>query len=657
MVTRRAWTIRTVVLGTMVLATGLAGCDPDGDEGPLAPEEEMLAPLSERDPLWAGAPEASQLPEEGKADAVYPRQFDLVQWQSPVRNQARRGVCSIFATVALMEHLYLREGTIPNPDFSEQYLQWSVKTEVGAFREEEGSSASNNLEAISRYGIPFEEAWPYETSPWTATNDPRCTGEKRPTVCWTNGEPPESARNAPKFKLPRGRYVNPSERSIKAVLSEKRIGVVAGLDFFYQAWNHGASDLPVNRGYFSEGYVLYPNEADQEASRKKPAGHAILLVGWDDDLEVPILDGQGNPVLGTDGKPKTEKGFFLFKNSWGTSGFGLRNRFGPGYGWISYRYVREFGNVYTSDVPRLDLVEDCANRIDDDYDGATDCDDPSCKDHPACRPAGSRWENTTVLPIPDDGKAVTSEIDVPIDGSVIKAFVTVDIRHTYIGDLVVALVSPGGKRVVLQDRQGGGDDDLRTTWTVEGMAGETTRGTWRLELADKARADTGSLQSWALEIQVQGDVAPEVCDDGVDNDGLHGADCADPACASFPACGSTRKVTRQGSPDLPIPDGQADGLLHEFEITEDGTLVALAIGIEIRHPYRGDLRVRLMGPDGEIVTLLDRQGDDQDDVVETWHPTLWDGRAIRGTWMLEVADLNALDQGRWKSWTWEATVR
>ncbi len=39
--------------------------------------------------------------------------------------------------------------------------------------------------------------------------------------------------------------------------------------------------------------------------------------------------------------PVMEKGFFLFKNSWGTSGFGILNRFGPGYGWISYAYVAD----------------------------------------------------------------------------------------------------------------------------------------------------------------------------------------------------------------------------------------------------------------------------------------------------------------------------
>src|SRR4051812_14249985 len=37
---------------------------------------------------------------------------DLRELMSPIRNQAKRGVCSIFSTIGLMEHLYIKEGTI-----------------------------------------------------------------------------------------------------------------------------------------------------------------------------------------------------------------------------------------------------------------------------------------------------------------------------------------------------------------------------------------------------------------------------------------------------------------------------------------------------------------------------------------------------------------
>ena len=92
---------------------------------------------------------------DDKADETQPAAFDLVQYQTPIRSQGSRGTCTIFATAALMESLYVREGTIAMPDFSEQYLQWSVKSEVRAFTTGDGSNPQRNLEAALRNGIGF----------------------------------------------------------------------------------------------------------------------------------------------------------------------------------------------------------------------------------------------------------------------------------------------------------------------------------------------------------------------------------------------------------------------------------------------------------------------------------------------------------------------
>lgn len=312
----------------------------DGNDVPLAPVAELKKDF----------PGDAALPFEGKADVVLPTKYDLYSGMTPVKSQGSRGVCSIFSTVGLMEMLYKKAG-MSNPDFSEQYLQWSVKVEVGAFRNTEGSSDSYNIQAINRYGIPVESAWGYESLPWTTANDPACTGESRPTKCYTNGEPPDAAKTAMKYKLPAGRWVSTS--SIKNVIYEKKTGVVVGLDFFYQSWNHRRSTLPVNSTYWSKGYVLYPNATDRTESYKQPAGHSVQLMGWDDNLEVQTVDAAGKPVVDAAGKPVKEKGFFLFKNSWGTTSFGLTNTKAPGYGWISYKYVNAYGSGNTSDPPKL----------------------------------------------------------------------------------------------------------------------------------------------------------------------------------------------------------------------------------------------------------------------------------------------------------------
>src|SRR5206468_1999852 len=83
-------------------------------------------------------------------------------------------------------------------------------------------------------------------------------------------------------------------------------------------------------------------------------GHAILIVGWDDDAEFPMRDEKGQPVLDAAGKARTEKGFYIFKNSWDTDSFGVDNPNGAGYGYLSYKYVAEYGSAVVAEIPTLD---------------------------------------------------------------------------------------------------------------------------------------------------------------------------------------------------------------------------------------------------------------------------------------------------------------
>ena len=349
----RRLTLSSLLVAPLALCLSAVGCGEPAEEEmspPVAADQldGNDAPLASVQALKADFPGDANIAFEGKADVVLPTKFDILNLQAPVRNQSRRGVCSIFSTMGLVESLYKKAG-LATPDFSEQYLQWSVKAQVKAFTTSEGSSDNYNLQAVVKYGVPAESAWPYNPNPWTTADDPACTGESQPTKCWTQGEPPAAAKMAPKYKLPASRWVSTS--SIKNVIYEKKAGVVVGLDFFYQAWNHRLSTLPVSSTYFSKGYVLYPNSTDQTESYKKPAGHSVQMVGWDDTLEIQTVDKDGKPVVDSMGKPVKEKGFFLFKNSWGTDRFGNTHSKQAGYGWISYRYIREFGSGNTADPP------------------------------------------------------------------------------------------------------------------------------------------------------------------------------------------------------------------------------------------------------------------------------------------------------------------
>jgi len=102
--------------------------------------------------------------------------------------------------------------------------------------------------------------------------------------------------------------------------------------------------------------VRYPNADDVTESHKEKAGHGILIVGWDDNYEVENVGKDGKPVLDSMGQPTKQKGFYIFKNSWGTAVFGVTNPNGAGYGYISQKYIEEYATAYTTTVPSLDSM-------------------------------------------------------------------------------------------------------------------------------------------------------------------------------------------------------------------------------------------------------------------------------------------------------------
>ncbi|MEM7160436.1 MAG: proprotein convertase P-domain-containing protein [Myxococcota bacterium] len=460
------------------LVWGAVACD--------APQSNALedAPLSDYDALFADAPGNDELPYQIKADGPAPRTFDLVDLQSPVKSQGSRGVCSIFSTVALMEHLYIAAG-VEEADFSEQYLQWSVKEQLGLFTDSSGSNSTSNLRAIQRHGIPHESAWEYETREWGEEDDPACTGPDRPTFCFTNGSPPDAAVEAEKFFLPRGRWLNSGRESLLDHMRVSGTGVVVGLDFFYQAWNHGGSSLTRSRDAWRQGIVGYPNADDIEESRRNRAGHSVLLVGWDLDMERPRVAADGSPVLDAEGNQVMDEGFYIFKNSWGTHNFGVDNPYGAGYGFLSMDYVEDFGSARVSDVPYISVPEP----------------EPEPEVEPEAPPESELYESLDVVDIPDnDAVGIKSTLSVPTEGNAERVTVNFEVEHTYRGDLTVRLLH-GSTVVTLHDRAGGSADGLELTRELTDFAGEDRGGDWQLQIADNASADTGRLLKWSLVIE------------------------------------------------------------------------------------------------------------------------------------------------------------
>jgi hypothetical protein len=500
--------MRSPVLRLIFAASLLAACSPGG-EGPDTREPtDNDPPLADLDELLAGAPKADEIPRDsglGKYDALIPKKHtELRELMSPVKSQGKRGVCSIFSTTGLMEHLYIAAGH-PVPDFSEQYLQWSTKIQLGAFPTSSGSNDGINIQAINQYGVVEESVWPYEPVQWGVENDPACDGEDtQPTHCYTNGHPSDEMMAAPKFFLAKPRWMNPQD--IKAHIMSTGTGVTAGMTFFYQSWNHRKSELPTNAEYWDAGYVTYPNAEDIEASTTEElsAGHAILIIGWDDELEVAMRDGNGDTVLDGNGNPVMEKGFYIFKNSWGTAGFGINHELGAGYGYISKRYIHDYASVRTTNKPAPPVVpEVCGDGLDNDHDGAFDCQDATCASTEECLPEGVlAFEGQGDVAIPDNTPSgVLSTASVSTSGAITELVVEVNIKHTFRSDLRVEL-RHGGQAVLLHNRTGGGADDVIGSATITAFNGKQLAGDWQLFVSDNSAKDVGIINSWRLKVRV-----------------------------------------------------------------------------------------------------------------------------------------------------------
>jgi subtilisin-like proprotein convertase family protein len=135
------------------------------------------------------------------------------------------------------------------------------------------------------------------------------------------------------------------------------------------------------------------------------------------------------------------------------------------------------------------------------------------------------------LPIPDDDPTgITSTLTVSETEAFIEDLeVTVTISHTYVGDLALVLVSPGGVSIRLITRRGGRganftdttlDDEAATPISAIAAGGAPfsgryrpesplavvdgaePSGAWTLKVSDQAGRDIGNLLNWSLSFQL-----------------------------------------------------------------------------------------------------------------------------------------------------------
>src|SRR5690242_9438819 len=90
---------RQLVIAFTSLPIFVGACSVSHDDGPSPDDDDFGITAGN---INEGAPDNSTLPDDNKADAIYPDKFQLPKAeQSAVKSQGSRGVCSIFASTAI----------------------------------------------------------------------------------------------------------------------------------------------------------------------------------------------------------------------------------------------------------------------------------------------------------------------------------------------------------------------------------------------------------------------------------------------------------------------------------------------------------------------------------------------------------------------------
>lgn len=259
---------------------------------------------------------------------------DLRAAQTPIRNQLNQDTCTHFAAIAAIEAAYLRAGR--RVDLSESFARSAIKTmwlstwqnvaTGGAGMTENqlsyagGGTATQTLRLLSeQIRVPQERSFPYR-SRHTVLDDPRVANRWN-SAFWTSqrnmndfnltsGIWPRSALEAGRYyagtgytDIPVGRNMNTALRAIEQQLAigrEVTVGLSQGQGPVRQP---GGTNTII-----MDACVMCP-----------PAGHAMLLVGYDRTARDPAQH------------------YFIAKNSWGPASAGTRP---DGFTYLSYGFLR-----------------------------------------------------------------------------------------------------------------------------------------------------------------------------------------------------------------------------------------------------------------------------------------------------------------------------
>ncbi len=255
------------------------------------------------------------------------------------------------------------------------------------------------------------------------------------------------------------------------------------------------------------------------------------------------------------------------------------------------------------------------------------------KKEPPLPPSSTTFEasNTPNLAIPDnDEVGIRDVISVAKSGNLLAINLSLDITHSYIGDLIVSLIAPSGVEAILHNRSGASANDLKkmfdnnTNASLNPLLGTSIQGDWQLVVKDLANQDIGQLNSWDLSLQFEE--------------------------------ASERLIELSDVSGIAIPDNTTDGIERIIKINESGKIIAVEIDLDITHTFIGDLTVELIAPRSGSFVLHNQTGGSKDNLIRTYSITNMaalielEQKSVKGNWKLRVVDNADRDVGKLNVW-------
>ncbi len=224
-----------------------------------------------------------------------PASVDLRQWFSPVEDQGDIGSCTANAGVALVEYFENRAFG-KHTDASRLFLYKATRNLLH-WTGDTGAFLRSTMKALVLFGVPPEEYWPYLTSDFD---------KEPPAFCYAFAQ---NYRAISYYRL------DPPGTTVVQLLDRIKTNLASGLPAMF-----GFTVYTSLSQASKTGRIPFPTSVE-----KVSGGHAVVVVGYNDDLTIQ------NSSSGT----QPSQGALLIRNSWG-SGWGEQ-----GYGWLPYEYVRK----------------------------------------------------------------------------------------------------------------------------------------------------------------------------------------------------------------------------------------------------------------------------------------------------------------------------